>query len=127
MASPQTTREALIAELLADIAPLLDRADVLLASFPEAANAAATKVKAAGEQASRDFADNAQKVSRESVARHAELLEAIQKASADAKAAALIVDKGYKRFALLALLTGLCGGVVGGLLVGLAAATSVFG
>jgi hypothetical protein len=49
MAGPQTTREALLAELLGDAGVLLDRIDALKVDLPEVAEDAADRVRAAGD------------------------------------------------------------------------------
>lgn len=127
MASPQTTREALIAELLGDVGALLDKADALRAAFPAAADEAAARVKAASERATQDIAAATVQLGRELTTEGERLLQGVQKAAKDTQAAAKVVDRQARRFAFLALLTGLGGGIVGGVLGGLALSRYFFG
>lgn len=127
MSSPQTMREALVAELIGDLDDLLARTEALKTSLPGAADDVAKKVTASGDgiilriekvgtQLLADLSHESKTIS-----------ETMQRAASDASGAAAVVDRAARRFALLALVTGMCGGVVGGLLVGMALAGKVFG
>ncbi|HFD2218311.1 TPA: hypothetical protein ACF2KY_004836, partial [Escherichia coli] len=114
MAGPQTTREALIAELLGDVGVLIDKTDELRASFPAAADEAAAKVKAAGQRATEDVATAATQLTRDLATQTEKLLQGVQQAAREAQAAARVVDRSARRFALLATAMGLAAGIVGG-------------
>lgn len=122
MAGPQTTREALMAELLGDVGALLDRAEALQVSMPAVADAAMTQVFLAGE----DAAKNIQASADSFAARAAEQRELIAKPMRDAAASisesAGIVEGSARRLAQTALLVALAGGGFAGLLGGVAAA-----
>jgi hypothetical protein len=123
MAGPQTTREALLAELLGDAGVLLDRIDALKVDLPEVAEDAADRVRAAGDSSAaviRSAIDQAE-------VRIADALSGLQATAREAKAAAGIVAGSARRFALLALLTGVAGGAVAGAVVALALSRSLFG
>lgn len=127
MASPQTTREALIAELLGDVGVLLEKADELRAAFPAAADEAAARVRTASERALQEVATASVHLARELTAHQEKLLHGVQTAAKEAQVAAKVVDGHARRFALLALLAGLGGGVIGGVLGGLALSRYIFG
>jgi ATPase subunit of ABC transporter with duplicated ATPase domains len=123
VAGPQTTREALMAELLGDVGVLLDRMEALKVDLPEVAEDAAGKVKAVGDSSAaaiRIATDQAE-------VRIADALSGIQTAAREARAAAGVVAGAARRFALLALLTGAAGGAVAGAVVALALSRSLFG
>lgn len=123
MAGPQTTREALLAELLGDVGTLLDRVEVIQAALPQQAEDGASRLASAGEAASTKIAGAADQARRDLSASLAEALEGVQKAATEASGAAAVVSGAAWRFALLALLTGLAGGALAGFIV----AGKVFG
>ncbi len=123
MAGPQTTREALLAELLGDVGGLLDRMEVLKVDLPEVADDAADKIKAAGASSAAAI----QSATDRAEVRIGDALASLQTAARDAKAAAAVVAGSARRFALLALLTGVAGGAVAGAVVALALSRSLFG
>lgn len=123
MAGPQTTREALMAELLGDVGGLLDRMEALKVDLPELADDMAGKVKAAGDSSAAGI----KIASQQAASRIADTLESVQNAAREAKAAAAVVTGSARRFAFLALLTGVAGGGVAGAVVALALSRSILG
>ena len=123
MAGPQTAREALLAELLGDVGGLLDRMEVLKVDLPEVADDAADKIKAAGASSAAAI----QSATDRAEVRIGDALSSLQTAARYAKAAATVVAGSARRFALLALLTGVAGGAVAGAVVALALSRSLFG
>lgn len=118
MAGPQTAREALIAELIGDVDALIERAEVLQASIPAAADEAVRGIVDAGERVVAHL-DDATKLLRADLARErAAALQPLQLASKAATDAAAAVTDGARRLATYALLTGLAGGALAGALVG---------
>ncbi len=116
MGPPQTTREALLAELLGDVAGLLERVEALHASLPATAEQSAARMAAAGERVRADLGRQNDGV-----------VQALQKVAREAREAAGVVNGSARRFALLALATGLGAGVLGGALGGLLLSRYVFG
>src|SRR5690606_1463774 len=127
MAGPQTTREALIAELLGDVGVLLEKTDELRASFPAAADEAAAKVKAACSRAADDVATAATQLSRDLAAQSEKLLQGVQQAAREAQAAARVVDRSARRFEIIATAMCIDAVIVGGVLAGLALSGYFFG
>lgn len=127
MAGPQTTREALMAELLGDVARLLDRVEALHTSLPVAADQSAARMAAAGEQAAGSITAAGERVRVDLGRQNETVLQAIQKAAKEAREAALVVNGSAQRFAFLVLLTGLGAGLVGGALGGLLLSWYVLG
>ena len=123
MAGPQTAREALLAELLGDAGLLLDRMEALKVELPELAGDIEARVKAAGESSAAGI----KTASQQAASRIGDTLESVQSAAREAKAAAATVTGAARRFALLALLTGVAGGGVAGAVVALALSRSIFG
>lgn len=123
MAGPQTTREALMAELLGDVGGLLDRMEALKVDLPELADDMAGKVKAVGDSSAAGI----KTASQQAASRIADTLESVQIAAREAKAAAGVVTGSARRFALLALLTGVAGGAIGGALAAIALTGRLFG
>lgn len=123
MASPNTAREALMAELLGDVGVMLDRMEALKVALPEVAEDATDRVRAAGDSSAaaiNSAIDQAE-------IRIADALSGLQATAREAKAAAGVVAGAARRFALLALLTGVAGGAVAGAVVALALSRSLFG
>ncbi|EIJ6113775.1 hypothetical protein LJJ21_004738 [Salmonella enterica] len=127
MGSPQTAREALIAELIGDVDALIIRAEALRSALPDAANEAAAKVRHSGERAAEDIGAAAAKLARELTGHGEKVVQGVQSAARDAQAAAKVVDRSARRFALLAAAMGLAGGVLGGILAGLFLSRHFFG
>ncbi len=127
MAGPQTTREALLAELLGDAGLLLERAEQLRTDLPAVADQAVAKVCKASEQTTQDLAAAMARLSKEMVAEQGKLLHGTQAVARDAHGAAQVVSLQASRFAFLTLLTGFAGGIVGGVLGGLALSRYFFG
>jgi len=123
MADPRTKLDVIYQEVLGEVAELVTRLEQTAAKVAEAGQAgelARQAVSQAAAEAGRAF--------RRDLDKHSStLLEGLQKAAGEAKAAAMVVDKAGRRFALLALVTGLAAGLVGGCLAGLAIARGVFG
>lgn len=127
MAGPQTAREALIAELIGDVDALIGRAEGLHTALPAAADKAAARVEGAGRTAADDITEAATRLRRELTAEGETLLKGLQGATQEAQKAARVVDQSARRFALMALLLGLAGGVLGGCLAGFALAQHLLG
>lgn len=123
MAGPQTTREALLAELLGDVGELLDRVETIQAALPQQVEDGAARLASAGEAASVKIATATDQARRDFTSALTDALNGVQKAAKDAEAAASVVSGAVVRFALLALLTGLAGGALAGFIV----AGKVFG
>lgn len=122
MANMQTVREALVAELIGDVDALIQRVEALRATLPEAGDAAASKVHAAGTQVTSDIAGVAERL-KVDLARQAETLRHnLYTATSEARAAAQVVDGTARQFGRFALLAGFGGGIFGGVLAGLALA-----
>lgn len=127
MAGPQTTREALMAELLGDVGALLDRAEALQAAMPAVADAAASQVFLAGEDAAKSITASADEFAA-LLSRQRELMaKPISEAAESISKSADVVEGGARRLASMAMLAGLAGGVLGGLVVGIAAAAFLMG
>lgn len=122
MRAPQTTREALIAELLGDIGALLDKSETLQSALPAVADNAATKIHLAGEAATNSIKQEADKF-REMLSSERKLItEPIREAAKQTQHAADVVDAGARRLAFLSTLLGFIGGALGGLAAGLVVA-----
>lgn len=127
MAGPNTHREALIAEALGDLGDLLDRVEALKTALPAAVDAAAGKVRGAGETAAGSVNAAGDRVLTEFSKRAAGALDGMVVAAREAHKAAQVVDKAATRLALIAGAMGLAGGVIGGVLVALAISHKLFG
>lgn len=117
MAGPQTTREALLAELLGDVGTLLDRVEAIQATLPQQVEDGASRLSSAGESAAVKIATAADQARSDFTLALTDTLKGVQKAATDAEAAAAVVSGAVVRFALLALLTGLAGGAIAGFVV----------
>lgn len=122
MAGPQTTREALMAELLGDVGALLDRAEALQAAMPAVADAAATQVFLAGEDAAKNIKAAADSFAALFADQRALIAKSMSEAAASISKSADLVEGNARRMATNALLAGLAGGAIAGLLGGVAAA-----
>jgi len=127
MSSPQTMREALVAELIGDLDTLIARTEELKATLPRAADQAAQKIADSADAILKKVEQSSSQLRIDLTRDAAIIATSIQKSTGEAKAAAALVEKAGRRFALLALVTGLGGGILGGLLAGLAFAAHVFG
>jgi hypothetical protein len=126
MANVQTVREALVAELIGDVDTLLQRVEALRTTLPETGEAVAVQVKAAGMQAASDITGVSERLKAD-LARQAETLRHnLYAVTSEAHAAAQLVDGTARRFGRFALLAGFGGGILGGVLAGLALAAVVF-
>lgn len=122
MAGPQTTREALMAELLGDAGALLDRVESLQAGLPAVADAAASQVYLAGEDAAKRIKASADETVALLVRQRELMAKPISEAAASISQSADVVEGGARRLATMAMLAGLAGGVLGGLIAGIATA-----
>ena len=122
MAGPQTTREALMAELLGDVGALLDRTEALQAAMPAVADAAATQVYLAGEDAAKNIKESADSFAALFADQRALIAKSMSEAAASINKSADLVEGNARRMATNALLAGLAGGAIAGLLGGVAAA-----
>ena len=122
MAGPQTTREALMAELLGDVGALLDRTEALQAAMPAVADAAATQVYLAGEDAAKNIKAAADSFAALFADQRALIAKSMSEAAASISKSADLVEGNARRMATNALLAGLAGGAIAGLLGGVAAA-----
>ena len=122
MAGPQTTREALMAELLGDVGALLDRTEALQAAMPAVADAAATQVYLAGEDAAKNIKASADSFAALFADQRALIAKSMSEAAASISKSADLVEGNARRMATNALLAGLAGGAIAGLLGGVAAA-----
>lgn len=122
MAGPQTTREALIAELLGDVGALLDRTEALQAAMPAVADAAATQVFLAGEDAAKNIKASADSFAALLAGQRDQLAKPISEAAASISQSAGIVEGSARRLATMAMLIGLASGALAGLFGGIAAA-----
>lgn len=122
MAGPQTTREALIAELLGDVGALLDRTEALQAAMPAVADASATQVFLAGEDAAKRITASADSFAALLAGQRDLLAKPISEAAASISQSAGIVEGSARRLATMAMLVGLASGAFAGLLGGIAAA-----
>lgn len=118
--SPQSMREALIAELIGDVDKLITRTEELKSTLPDqlkvASRTTTGELTAAGEKLRNDFLRDLERVKRE-----------LQQTAAEAKEAAQIVHGSARRFAVLAMAAGLFAGALGGLIAGLLAANYILG
>ncbi len=127
MGAPQTTREALMAELLGDVGALLDKADSLQNALPAVADVAASQIYLAGEAASKNIKAEAEQF-RAMLAREREALtRPVQEASEQTRLAADVVEGAGRRLAMLALGLGLAAGALAGAIAGIAAASIFIG
>jgi hypothetical protein len=122
VAGPNTAREALLAELLGDAGVLLDRMEALKVELPEVADDIERKVRSAGESS----AALVRTAGEQAASQVGDTLEAVQSAAREARAAAAMVTGSARRFALLALLTGVAGGGVAGAIAALALSGALF-
>lgn len=122
MAGPQTTREALMAELLGDVGALLDRTEALQAALPAVADAAATRVYLAGEDAAKNIKEAADEFAALLAKHQAQMAKPLRETSDAVNKAAMAVEGGSRRLATWAMLAGMAGGVVAGLVGGIAVA-----
>lgn len=122
MAGPQTTREALMAELLGDVGALLDRAEALQAAMPAVADAAATQVFLAGEDAAKNIKASADQFGALLSSQRELMAKPLSEAAASISKSADVVKGGARRLATMAMFAGMAGGVLGGLIAGIAAA-----
>ena len=122
MAGPQTAREALIAELLGDVGALMDRTEALQAAMPAVADAAATQVYLAGEDAAKNIKAAADSFAALFADQRALIAKSMSEAAASISKSADLVEVNARRMATNALLAGLAGGAIAGLLGGVAAA-----
>lgn len=126
MAGPQTTREALIAELLGDLGALLDRAESLQKALPDVADVAATQIHLAGEgvatgieaQARQHLQQLGELLGRERAA----LVDPISAASQATRAAADTLRDASHRITAKVVLLGMAAGALAGGVVGAAVA-----
>lgn len=123
MAGPQTTREALMAELLGDVGALLDRIEALQVAMPGVADASASAVFLAGEDASKKITASAEAFVALMAQQRDLVAKPISEAADSISQSADLVDTGARRIATMATLAGMAGGVIGGLLAGIAAAS----
>lgn len=131
MAGPQTTREALIAELLGDVGALLDRADAMQQALPGVADVAASQIHQAGKQ----VADGIDQQSRQHLQQLRELLEAeraalvapITEAAKITRTAAETLHDSARRVTAKVLLLGMAAGALAGGIVGAAVASLLLG
>lgn len=120
---PTTLKDAFIAELMGDLGILIEDAnkivqemELLKASLPKTGDRTAEQVRLAGDKI------------RAGLAKDREDFEIIlDNFSKEIRATANIVDGSARRFQIMALVAGLAGGVIGGLLIGFALANKVFG
>lgn len=122
MAGPQTARDALIAELLGDVGALMDRTEALQAAMPAVADAAATQVYLAGEDAAKNIKASADLFAALFADQRALIAKSMSEAAASISKSADLVEGNARRMATNALLAGLAGGAIAGLLGGVAAA-----
>lgn len=122
MAGPQTTREALMAELLGDVGALLDRAEALQAAMPAVADAAATQVYLAGEDAAKNIKASADSFAALFAGQRDLIAKPMSEAAASISQSAGVVEGSARRLATMAMLAGLAGGAIAGLLGGVAVA-----
>lgn len=116
-----SAKEALLAEALGDLGLCLDRLEALKGSLPSEAEAASARIADAAEAAVRRVRDEIRHQGDKVASEHKALLTAIAVAAREAKLAAAVIEGKAWWFALRALAVGLCGGVVGGVvIVGLA-------
>jgi len=127
MAGPNTHREALIAEALGDLGDLLDKVEALKTALPLAVDAAAVKVRGAGETAAGSVNAAGDRFLTAFDQQAGTALKGVQAAARDAQGAARVVDKAAWRFAFLAGVTGLAAGALGGVLAALAISRGLFG
>ncbi|WP_413168804.1 hypothetical protein [Burkholderia latens] len=117
----------MIAELLGDVGPLLDRVEALQSALPSAVDEAVRKVRAAGETAAGAVEASGDVFLGRFNERASKATQAMQGAATDVQNAAKVVDRSAFRFALMAGLIGLAAGTLGGALVALAIAHKLFG
>lgn len=122
MAGPQTTREALMAELLGDVGVLLDRAEALATTIPEATETAVSQVYLAGEDAAKNIRAAAEQFAALLHREREQIAKPVSEAAASIRTSADLVDGGARRLATVALFAGMAGGVLGGLIAGIAGA-----
>ncbi|MDF4211165.1 hypothetical protein P2W50_31425 [Pseudomonas protegens] len=122
MSGPQTTREALMAELLGDAGALLDRVEALQVAIPGVTDTAVSQVYLAGEEAAKSIMAAAEEFGA-LLARERDLIaKPISEATASIRASADVVEGGARRLTTTALLVGLAGGALAGLIGGIAGA-----
>lgn len=92
MGPPQTTREALLAELLGDVAGLLERVEALHASLHATAEQSAARVAAAGEQAAGAIIAAGERVRADLGRQNDGVVQALQKVAREAREAAGVVN-----------------------------------
>jgi hypothetical protein len=122
MAGPQTTREALMAELLGDCGTILDRIEALQAAIPAVADAAATQVFIAGEDAAKNIKSAADSFAALLDGHRDQIVKPLREATVSMVKSADAVDGGARQLANKAMLCGMAGGVIGGLVAGIAVA-----
>lgn len=114
MVGPQTTRDALVAELLGDVGLLLDRVEALNKGLPAQADAMTERLGVAVEAAAQRITQSADQA-RVKIGKAGDDVAAGLKATAgEAKEAARTVSGSAGRFVFVSLLVGLMGGIIGG-------------
>lgn len=116
MADPRTKLDIIYQEVLGDVSDLVGRAEALgqkLDGLSHGAAQASAAVNAASVAATAKLRAEIEKTTTTAV-------ERLQSVVKEATAAASVVDQAARRFALLALLTGVLGGAVGGTLAAIA-------
>lgn len=121
MGAPQTTREALLAELLGDVGDVLDRVDALKLSIPAAADAAVESIRAEAQQIGATLESVAQTMRDDMHRDRGSYRQDVQEARAAAKAATLAAEQvtaDARNMRASALLVGACAGAFAGLVTG---------
>lgn len=116
MADPRTKLDIIYQEVLGDVSDLVGRVEALgqkLDGLSHGAAQASAAVNAASGAATAKLRAEIEKTTTT-------VIERLQSVVKEATAAASVVDQAARRFAFLALLTGVLGGVFGGTLAGIA-------
>lgn len=109
-----TAREAIVAELIGDVAGLVDRAERLVPVLTEAAEVAATRLEEAARQAAASGVEGVRQAAAAAAIERKALLADAQAVAKEVKGAAAIVRGQADRLALCALVVGAAAGGVAG-------------
>ena len=118
MADPRTKLDIIYQEVLGEVSELVGRLEAVSERLTEASEQAGRAGERSAEQIHQVTAAAAAKLKAELDHAGDKLLSRVETVMQEASAAAAVVNRSARRFATLALVVGLAGGVIGGALAG---------
>lgn len=125
MADPRTKLDIIYQEVLGEVSDLVGRLEVVSERLAEASDQCGRAGERSAEQIHQVTGAAASKLRVELDHAGDRLLSRVEKAADEAGRAAAVVHRSAQRFATLALIVGIAGGVIGGALAGWALSGAV--